>query len=148
MRALSQSGLNPANCRLLDPREAAITGAARGEKALLVLGFESADHPLEPWMERALDCCGDHGGEPRRGPTPRSARDGPWRGRARRGRGRLAQRVPPGALPARHVVAAGVLSETFETAMTWDRFGEFVADGDGGAGAQAPRSHARGRGHA
>src|SRR3954464_10621058 len=66
VRALAQSGLWPSNCRLLDPGEAALTGAAPEGKALLVLGFESADHPLEPWIERALECCADHGGDAQR----------------------------------------------------------------------------------
>ncbi|HEX9890041.1 MAG TPA: FAD-binding oxidoreductase, partial [Nitriliruptorales bacterium] len=61
VRALAQSGLQPANCRLLDPGEAALTGASQ-DGALLVLGFESADHPVEPWMDRALELAADHGG--------------------------------------------------------------------------------------
>src|SRR6476659_1854033 len=75
VRALSQSGLYPSNCRLLDPGEAALTGAARPTEervspsgdALLILGFESADHPVDAWMERALELCSDHQGtgEPR-----------------------------------------------------------------------------------
>ena len=52
VRALSQSGLHPSNCRLLDGDEAALTGALPQEgderRALLVLGFESADHELAP----------------------------------------------------------------------------------------------------
>ena len=52
VRALSQSGLHPSNCRLLDPGEAALTGAAPDGQALLVLGFESADHELGPWLAR------------------------------------------------------------------------------------------------
>src|SRR5215208_2100921 len=63
VRALAQSGLQPSNCRLLDPGEASLTGAAPTERALLVLGFESADHPLGPWIERALELCRDHRGE-------------------------------------------------------------------------------------
>ncbi len=55
VRALSQAGLYPSNCRLLDPGEAAITGSATDGKALLVLGFESADHPVDAWMERAVE---------------------------------------------------------------------------------------------
>ena len=35
----------------------------QGEAAVLVLAFESADHPLEPWMKRALECCADFGGK-------------------------------------------------------------------------------------
>ncbi len=61
-RALAQSGLHPSNCRLLDEGEAALTGASSNGKAVLVLGFESADHPLDAWMARALELCADHGG--------------------------------------------------------------------------------------
>ena len=43
----SQSGLHPSNCRLIDAREAALTMAGDGTPALLVLGFESADHPVD-----------------------------------------------------------------------------------------------------
>ena len=62
VHALSQTGLYPTNCRLLDPGEALIAGAGSGAEAVLVLGFESADHPLDAWMARALECCRDHGG--------------------------------------------------------------------------------------
>ncbi len=59
VRALAQSGLEPANCRLLDPGEAGLTGAGDGETAVLVLGFESADHPLDAWLARGLELCRD-----------------------------------------------------------------------------------------
>ena len=98
VRALAQSGLYPSNCRLLDPGEAALTGAAPDGRALLVLGFESADHPLDAWLERALELCADHGGEVHGEPT---------HGRTRRVRGRVARRLPPGALPARHAGGRG-----------------------------------------
>src|SRR5581483_3453722 len=62
VRALSQSGLYPANCRLIDAQEARITGAGDGSAALLVLGFESAYCEVSAAMERALECCGDHEG--------------------------------------------------------------------------------------
>src|SRR5213078_2245959 len=45
-RAISQTGLHPANCRLLDAVEAGLTGADDTGDALLLLAFESADHPL------------------------------------------------------------------------------------------------------
>jgi alkyldihydroxyacetonephosphate synthase len=112
VRALSQSGLHPSNCRLLDPGEAALTGAAPDGRALLVLGFESADHELGPWMARALELCGDHGGSPR---ERRGESEGTWR---------------DAFLQAPYLrdtlVAAGILAETFETAITWDRFAELV----------------------
>ena len=64
VREISQSGLNPANCRLLDALEAATTGAGSGEKHLLVLGFESAHLPVEEPMRQALDLAREHGGDP------------------------------------------------------------------------------------
>src|SRR3954462_7278633 len=53
VRALAQSELEPANCRLIDPLEAAQYGAGDGTQALLALGFESADHPVAPWLAAA-----------------------------------------------------------------------------------------------
>ena len=50
VRALSQSGLYPSNCRLLDKREAALNGVTMDGTHVLVVGFESADHRLQPWM--------------------------------------------------------------------------------------------------
>jgi alkyldihydroxyacetonephosphate synthase len=116
VRALSQSGLHPSNCRLLDPGEATLTGAAPDDQALLVLGFESADHELGPWMARAFELCGDHGGRSRERSSPeRGEAEGAWR---------------DAFLQAPYLrdtlVAAGILAETFETAITWDRFGELV----------------------
>ena len=70
-----------------------MTGAGDGSHALLVLGFESADHDVERWMTMALECCGDHGGTwERRGCGERS-----------RGRRQLARGVPARSLPARCV---------------------------------------------
>ena len=116
VRALSQSGLHPSNCRLLDPTEAAMTGAAREGGALLVLGFESADHPVGPWMERALELCADHGGVENANPNREQDAVGAWR--------QAFLRAPY----LRDVfVCAGILSETFETAITWDRFPGFHA---------------------
>ncbi len=114
VRALSQSGLHPSNCRLLDPGEARLTMAGDGSHALLVLGFESADHPVEEAMRRALAICAEHGGvvEERRGSNG-AGRDAvaAWRD------------AFLGAPYLRDMlVAIGVLSETFETATTWERF--------------------------
>jgi alkyldihydroxyacetonephosphate synthase len=131
VRALSQSGLHPSNCRLLDPGEATLTGAAPDGRALLVLGFESADHELGPWMARALELCGDHGGRPREGAGESAGRRGESEGAWR-----------DAFLQAPYLrdtfVAAGILAETFETAITWDRFAALVdgvreALGDQGA---------------
>ncbi len=113
VRALSQSGLDPSNCRLIDPREARMTMAGDGSRALLVLGFESADHPVDAAMERALAICAEHGGELQERAGGRDA-VGSWRG------------AFVGAPYLRDVfVAMGLLSETFETAITWERFPAF-----------------------
>jgi alkyldihydroxyacetonephosphate synthase len=115
VRAISQSGLHPSNCRLLDPGEAALTLAGDGSHALLVLGFESSDHPVEEPMARALELCAEHGGSVSRGGEGAGADAvGSWR------------EAFLGAPYMRDVlVAAGVLAETFETAITWDRFPSF-----------------------
>jgi alkyldihydroxyacetonephosphate synthase len=127
VRALSQSGLHPSNCRLLDGDEAALTGAlpaaAGGDRrpALLVLGFESADHELGAWMGRALELCEDHGGQPADGGRP--AADPPERGSSE-GAWRDAFLQAPYLRDT--LIAAGVFAETFETAVTWDRLSELV----------------------
>jgi alkyldihydroxyacetonephosphate synthase len=72
VRALSQSGLYPANLRLIEAEEAAFTEAGDGADHLLVLGFESADHALDAWMSRALELCADHGGRWDEAPTTES----------------------------------------------------------------------------
>src|SRR5205807_2012686 len=62
VRAVAQAGLYPTNCRLLDPGEAMLSAGVSDGSALLVLGFESADHPVDPWIARAVECCAGHGG--------------------------------------------------------------------------------------
>jgi alkyldihydroxyacetonephosphate synthase len=113
VRSLAQSGLHPSNCRLLDPGEAALTGAAQDGGALLVLGFESPDHDVEAWMARAEELCRDFGGDVRR----RGGGEGTWRD--------AFLRAP---YLRDNLIAAGILAETFETAITWDRFEAFVAE--------------------
>jgi alkyldihydroxyacetonephosphate synthase len=122
VRALAQSGLSPANCRLIDAGEAAMTMAGDGSHALLVLGFESTDHPVEAALARGVEICAEHGGvvPERAGGGGAGASEGgadavgSWR------------EAFLGAPYTRDVlVAMGVLAETFETAITWDRFARF-----------------------
>jgi alkyldihydroxyacetonephosphate synthase len=116
VRELSQSGLYPTNCRLLDATEAELTGAGPPGRALLVLGFESAHHPVDEPMRIALECAAAHGGEvgELRGAGQRDDASGAWRS---------------AFLAAPYLrdtfVAIGVLSDTFESAITWDRFAGF-----------------------
>ena len=77
VRAISQAGLDPANCRLIDAREAHMTMAGDGSSALLVLGFESTDHPVDSAMQRALEICSEHGGAASRGGSAAAGSRGP-----------------------------------------------------------------------
>jgi alkyldihydroxyacetonephosphate synthase len=123
-RAIAQAGLYPANCRLLDAGEAALSGAGSGDEAVLLLAFESADHGLDAWIGRALECARDHGGRvPAGAGTTRSTDEGARDGAA--GAWRRAFLDAPYLRNA--IVALGMISETFETAVTWERFASFHA---------------------
>ena len=127
VRALSQAALFPTNCRLLDAGEALITAGVADVVeggGLLLVGFESADHPVGPWLDRALELCRDHGGTVPAGEVKLSedtsagqdGAAGAWRGAFIR-----APYTRDG------LVRCGVVCETFETACTWDRFPELHA---------------------
>lgn len=123
VRAIAQSGLAPSNCRLLDPREALFAGVADGRRTVLVLGFESADHPLQAWMARALELVADHGGQFDAQAVERSMAGSDEHRSGAAGAWRDAfLRMPYWRDPA---VGAGVILDTFETAVTWDRFAAF-----------------------
>jgi alkyldihydroxyacetonephosphate synthase len=115
-RAVAQSGLYPTNCRLLDAREAALNGVA--DHAVLLLGFESADHPVAPWMERALAIAVENGGV--------SAKGARHRDEGERGGDSTAEAWRQAFIDAPYLqtalVSLGVIADTFETACTWDRF--------------------------
>ncbi len=122
-RGLAQSGLWPSNCRLLDATEALITGAGDGSSHLLLIGFESADHPVDGDLSRAATLVGDHGGtfESRPPARPSGSAEPPTDAG---GRWRSAFLRAPYLRDA--LVGLGLISETFETAITWDRFAPFV----------------------
>ncbi|QES10204.1 FAD-binding oxidoreductase [Streptomyces venezuelae] len=119
VRALAQSDLAPANCRLLDSGEAALAGAARDGSAVLVLGFESADAPVDARLAQAVDLARSHGGrhEPSESGAPADEAVSAWRSAflrmpyLRDGLARMA-----------------AVAETFETAATWDRVPALVED--------------------
>jgi alkyldihydroxyacetonephosphate synthase len=123
-RALAQSGLHPSNCRLLDATEAMVTGADDGSAHLLLIAFESADHPLDAWIARAAELARDHGGDvpddalrTRTDDATREGSAGAWRNAFLRA---------PYTRDA--LVAMGMVNETFETATTWDRFDALYGD--------------------
>ena len=106
-RAIAQSGLYPANCRLLDAAEAFLNAGISVTGGVLVLAFESADHSVDDRLVRALELCQDHGGT---APAKDEA-SGTWRSSFLR-------------MPYQRDALArmGLIAETFETACTWDRF--------------------------
>jgi len=126
VRAISQAGLHPANCRLLDAGETALMMRREGTHSLLVLGFESVDHPVEEQMQRALAVCAELGGElaGQNGDTAAGAGRGGAGGRESAADPVASWRAAFLAMPYMRdvMVAAGVLAETFETAITWERF--------------------------
>jgi alkyldihydroxyacetonephosphate synthase len=134
VREIAQSGLHPANCRLLDAEEAGFTGAGDGQSHLLLLGFESAHFPVDAPMDQALEIARARGGTAgeRRTSAPTGRKPLDVSGNRPVGSGGGAVDTWRGAfLLAPYLrdtfVACGVLSETFETAVTWDRFEEFHA---------------------
>jgi alkyldihydroxyacetonephosphate synthase len=136
VREIVQAGLDPANCRLLEAAEAEMTGAGDGKSHLLLLAFESAHHPVEPQLAIALAAAKDHGGT---ADEPRITEPEVLTGRkvdteasfrpTNTDEGGAAESWRGAFFLAPYLrdtfVACGVLSETFETAITWDRLEEF-----------------------
>jgi len=120
-RALAQSGLYPSNARLLDANEARLHRVRFDGTSVLLIGFESADHPLGPWLARAVELACDHGGEVVAGPSEaddatRTGAAGAWR-----------QAFFDAPYLQSALLSIGVLSDTFETACTWAQFPELHA---------------------
>ena len=113
LREIVQSGLRPANCRLIDALEAQQTGAGDGSQAVLVLGFESTAHPVEHDLGLALAIAREHGGT-WDDASERSGSAGAWR--------EAFLRMP---YLRDMLMRLGILSDTFETAITWERLPEF-----------------------
>ncbi len=121
-RGILQAGLWPANCRLLDANEALMSGSGDGSAAVLIVTFESADHPLDAWIARALEICREnHGQVPEDGAKTSTAADASRQGAA----GAWRSAFVAGGHTHDAMVRLGLVWETFETAVTWDRFPEF-----------------------
>lgn len=122
-REVVQSGLRPANCRLLDRDEAAISAGAGGRHHVLLLGFESAHLPVDEPLAQALDICRAHAGEVPDPPRLHAGGDGARGDGTRGGAVGAWRRAFLGAPYVRDaLVSASVVVETFETACTWQEF--------------------------
>lgn len=142
-RMLSQSGLNPTNCRLLDGAEAVLHRVPSEGKAVLLLAFESADHPIETSMERALSIATDLGGRCNEEPkyttdVVHSLAPRPTHGTSRpppaiggtlenvahdvEASGTWKQAFYEAPYLQSALVSLGIICDTFETACTWESF--------------------------
>jgi alkyldihydroxyacetonephosphate synthase len=116
-RMLAQSGLHPSNARLLDAREAALNFVTGDGSNVLIVGFESADHPVAMLLDRAIEIAREHGGEAE-APVHRTE--------STRGSESASESWRKALVDAPYLqntmVSLGVIADTFETAVTWDRF--------------------------
>ena len=124
-RAIAQADLYPSNCRLLDKREARLNGLPVQNRHVLILAFESDDHALEPWIQRAVDIALGHGGQcPDGWRVPADAGEGG--GDVGAGHAGAAERWRRSFIDAPYMQSAlislGVIADTFETACPWDAF--------------------------
>lgn len=122
-RSIAQSGLYPSNARLLDKREAMINGVVMDGTHVLVLGFESHDHPVDGPMARAMEIATKHGGLVPDGVQTKDAEAEGERGAA----GQWRDAFFEGPYLQTRLVSLGIMADTFETAVTWDAFDDFHA---------------------
>lgn len=121
-RHVVQAKLWPANLRLLDPDEAGRAAGLDGRQALLIIGFESADVPQGDFIREAVKIAREAGGaindddirisDGTGEATGREGAVGSWRSSFI-------------GVNAGLTNGLGVIGDTFETAVTWDRWPEF-----------------------
>jgi alkyldihydroxyacetonephosphate synthase len=123
VQAIVQAKLWPANLRILDPVEAQRGAGLDGVMALVIVGFESADVPQRANIDAAITVARDHGGDIRDdevrisgagAPTGRGDAVGAWRDSFV-------------GFDINTMTGLGLVFDTFETAITWDRWPDFDA---------------------
>jgi alkyldihydroxyacetonephosphate synthase len=123
IRRIVQAKLYPANCRLHDRVETSLYGLDDIEDDLVILGFESTDHPTDTALEQAIEICEQEGGSCPDGPDhygPGYDNDRPADSDVVRW-GEAFQMGDSGNID----LPLCVISGTVETAVTWDCFEEF-----------------------
>jgi alkyldihydroxyacetonephosphate synthase len=128
VRQIAQSGLRPANCRLLDALESMLGAGVTDGSCRLLLSFEGAGHDPGPDLREALGIAIEAGGRPDEATTDATTSNATttdatttnattsnaaaqWRGSFLRA---------PYLRDA--LVRLGAIVETFETACTWSAF--------------------------
>ena len=123
-RQIVQAKLWPANLRLLDPLESAQSAGLDGKQTLLIVGFESADIPQAASVREAVEIARAAGGH-----IEDSAiliDDGAGKATGREGSVGAWREAFIG-VNAGLTNGLGLLADTFETAITWDRWPDFDA---------------------
>lgn len=124
VRAIVQTKLWPANLRILDPVEAMLNAGLDGKDSLLILGFESGDYSQQSSIDIAAEIVRDHGGQFEKDDI--LVDDGMGRATGRGGAVGAWRQAFIG-VNAGAGLGLGLLSDTFETAITWDRWPSFDA---------------------
>ncbi len=124
VRHIAQAKLWPANLRILDPGEAQSSAGLDGQQSLLIIGFESSDVPQGAFIKEAVKIAREFNGQiddedvliddGSGAPTGRGGAVGAWRDAFIGVNAGLSNGL-------------GMLSDTFETAVTWDRWPAFDA---------------------
>ena len=118
-RHIVQAKLWPANCRVLDPGEAATAAGLDGKQSLLVLGFESAELPQGDLLRAAITIARDAGGSVNEDAIKIS--DAPGSEAGRQGAvGQWRSSFLRNPFLKNMTAGLGVVGETVETAITWN----------------------------
>ena len=127
-RNIAQAKLWPANLRLLDPIEGHLAAGMDGRDTLVVIGFESTDIPQGPNLRAALVIARESGGRVSDDDLVISGEAGP-RASADAGRqgpvGTWRDSFIRAPYAMNATIPLGLIHDTFETAITWDRWPAF-----------------------
>ena len=128
-RLIAQAKMWPANLRMLDPAEAQDFAGLDGEKALLIIGFESAELPQDDNIRQAVAIARDAGGSINEDNIVIA--DAAQRSDASAGRqgavGNWRNSFINAPYERNVTVGFGVVAETLETSITWDRWPQMDA---------------------
>jgi alkyldihydroxyacetonephosphate synthase len=127
VREISQSGLRPAACRLIDGGEATVTGTLATGEAVLVLGAESWSQEVDDDASLLTTMCLAHGLRLVSDSHGSNDAGDSWRSSF--------LRAP---YLREQLVLLGLIVETFETATTWDKVEDLIS------GVTAATTHALG----
>jgi len=126
VRKISQSGVYPSNCRLVDGKEMVLMTQMTdyASSSVLILAFESDQREnLDTDMNHVLSLCRGLGGRVQNDGNvwTKSTKGGERNGVA----GAWGKGFMAGGYIAAEAVLRGLLTNTFETAITWDKFPAF-----------------------